>query len=244
MSKLPSPPGLDALGRDGPPALFLDFDGTLVDIAPTPDGILVPPDLADALRALRDRLEGRLALVSGRALDDLERHLGPLAIARAGSHGSDCRAADGSLLGEAPAGLPAAVLETIHLFAQTRGFDTEDKPHGAALHYRSNPSLEDAGLSFAQAIAREHGLQVKRGKCVIELVSSGADKSVAVRSIMQAAPFRSALPVFVGDDVTDEDGMRAAVTMGGFGVAVGERPSENARYSLESPAAVQQWLGL
>ncbi len=244
MSKLPAPPTLEALDRNGPLALFLDFDGTLVDIAPTPDGIFVPAGLADALCALRDRLGGRLALVSGRALDDLEGHLGPLAIARAGSHGSDCRAADGAVLGDAPAGLPEELLATIHQFAKREGFDTEDKPHGAALHYRSNPSLEDAGLVFAREVASEHGLQVKRGKCVIELVASGADKAVAVRNIMQASPFHGAVPVFVGDDVTDEDGMRAAAELGGFGIAVGERPSDNARYSLESPAAVQHWLGL
>lgn len=244
MSTLPPPPSLDLLGQSGPLALFLDFDGTLVDIAPTPDAIVVPTGLADGLHRLRDRLDGRLALVSGRALVDLERHLGSLAIARAGSHGSDCRAADGSVLGEAPARLPATVLEALDRFAAEHGFDTEDKPHGAALHYRSNPSLELVGLAFADDIAGRHGLQVKRGKCVIELVHSSADKSGAVRSIMQAAPFRGALPVFVGDDVTDEDGMRAAAAMGGFGVAVGERPSDNARYSLESPAAVQHWLGL
>ena len=244
MSSLPPPPNLDALDRAGSLALFLDFDGTLVDIAPTPDGIAVPADLAQALCQLRDRLEGRLALVSGRALDDLERHLGHLPIARAGSHGSDCRAADGTVLGDAPAGLPESLLATIHDFAAREGFDTEDKPHGAALHYRANPSLEDRGLAFAKQVAREHGLQVKRGKCVIELVSSGADKAEAVRNIMQAAPFHGAMPVFVGDDVTDEDGMRAAAELGGFGIAVGERPSDNARYSLESPAAVQHWLGL
>lgn len=244
MSSLPLPPDLDALDREGPLALFLDFDGTLVDIAPTPDGIAVPAELAHALCHLRDRLDGRLALISGRALDDLERHLGPLAIARAGSHGSDCRAADGTVLGAAPAGLPETLLAAIHDFAASEGFDTEDKPHGAALHFRSNPSLEGKGLAFAEHFASEHGLQVKRGKCVIELVASGADKAAAVRNIMQAAPFHGALPVFVGDDVTDEDGMRAAAELGGFGIAVGERPSDNARYSLESPAAVQHWLGL
>ena len=239
-SNLPPPPALD----DGALALFLDFDGTLVDIAPTPDGIFVPPGLADALHGLRDRLEGRLALVSGRSLEDLERHLGPLAIARAGSHGADCRLADGRVLGDAAHGLDAHVLDEIAQFAAARGFDLEHKTHGAALHYRANPGLEDAGLAFAGELAERHSLTVKRGKCVIELVQRGADKAAAVNRFMAVAPFAGAVPVFVGDDVTDEDGMRAASALGGFGIAVGERQNDFARYFLETTAAVQHWLGL
>lgn len=244
MVLLPSPPSLDALMRDGQVALFLDFDGTLIDIAPTPDSIIVPSRLAQGLHDLRDRLDGRLALVSGRSLLDLERHLGSLAIARAGSHGSDCRTADCGALGTAPAGLPSAVLDAIYGFGAEMGFDVEGKPHGAALHCRSNPSLEPTGLAFAETIAGQHGLQVKRGKCVIELVPTGANKAMAVRKIMQVDPFIGSRPVFLGDDITDEDGMCAAKALGGFGVAVGERSSENARYALASPAAVQHWLGL
>lgn len=241
---LPAPPPLEALAAGRPLALFLDFDGTLVDIAPTPDTIHVPVDMAARLHALSARLEGRLALVSGRAIANLEEHLGPLAIARAGSHGGDCRAADGTLLGEQARGLPPEALEDVATFASEHGFATEDKPHGAALHFRSDPSLEDTGLSFARELAAAHGLVVKQGKCVIELVASGADKAGAVRAFMAVAPFAGATPVFVGDDVTDEDGMRAARKMGGWGVAVGERPSENASFSLASPAAVHHWLQL
>lgn len=244
MPNLPLSPSLEDLLSREPLALFLDFDGTLVDIAPTPDGIFVPPMLAEKLHALRDRLEGRLALVSGRAIVDLERHLGALEIARAGSHGSDCRTAEGTVLGDAAAGLPQAVLDEIARFAAAEGFATEDKPHGAALHFRADPSLEPKGLTFANELAAENGLQVKRGKCVIELVQSGADKAGAVHNFMAAPPFAGATPVFVGDDVTDEDGMRAAVELGGFGIAVGDRVSENAKYGLASPAAVQQWLSL
>lgn len=241
---LPTPPELSALLSGPPTALFLDFDGTLVDIAPTPDGIHVPSGLIAQLTDLAARLEGRLALVSGRAISDLEKHLGPISLAVAGSHGSDCRDASGGQLGEIPSGLAKSVLDRIDAFADEFGFAVEDKPHGAALHYRSDPSLEGRGLTFADELAAEQGLAIKRGKCVIELVARGADKAGAVNAFMQTETFAGATPLFVGDDVTDEDGMRAAIGHGGFGVAVGERVSENAKYALASPAAVHHWLEL
>ncbi len=241
---LPPPPALDVLLSGTAMSLFLDFDGTLVEIAPTPDGIAVPGNLPARLGGLADRLGGRLALVSGRGIADLERHLGSLVLAVAGSHGSDCRAATGDPLGQEPSGLPQSLLDELAVFADTHGFSTEDKPHGAALHFRSDPSLEDKGLAFAEEIAAKHGLAIKRGKCVIELVARGADKARAVHTFMAAPPFSGSTPVFVGDDVTDEDGMRAAVEHGGFGIAVGERASENARYALAHPAAVHHWLQL
>lgn len=244
MPGLPPPPSLAALGDSQPLALFLDFDGTLVDIAPTPGGIKVPEGLSSGLERLSTTLGGRLALVSGRSLDDVASHLGPLAIARAGSHGADRRDAAGAAIGEQPASLPRDVLRDVADFAREHGFALEDKPHGAALHYRADPSLEERGLAFAEQIAASCGLAVKRGKCVIELVAPGADKAAAVRAFMHTAPFRGALPVFVGDDITDEDGMRAAQALGGFGVLVGDRLPTIAKYALASPVAVHHWLGL
>ncbi|WAT18602.1 trehalose-phosphatase [Aurantiacibacter sp. MUD11] len=244
MSAKPNPPALDALSGDGPIALFLDFDGTLVDIAPTPDGIAVPDNLSQRLTELSDRLGGRLALISGRALVDLQRHLGGFRLVAAGSHGVDCRAADGSSIGEEPAGMSAPLLEEVQVFVAEKGLTQEDKPHGAALHYRSDPSLEDEVLEFARRKADEHGLDLKRGKCVVELVAPGANKGAAVHRIMAEEPFTGARPVFIGDDVTDEDGMVAAQEYGGFGISVGERESAEAKYALASPAAVHHWLGL
>ncbi len=244
MADLPSPPGFAALAESQDVALFLDFDGTLVELAATPDGIHVPQNLAKSLHALSDRLDGRLALVSGRAIVDLEQHLGPMSIAKAGSHGGDCRGADGNNIGDIPSGLPPELLARVAEFARQRGFSLEDKPHGAALHYRSDPSLEDEGVEFARAMAQEGDLDIKRGKCVIELVGRGANKGSALRGFMECAPFAGAVPVFVGDDITDEDGMRAARDLGGFGVLVGQREPTVAKYGLASPAAVHHWLEL
>ncbi|MGB3165993.1 MAG: trehalose-phosphatase [Alteraurantiacibacter sp.] len=243
-SDLPEPPALDALLAEGPMALFLDFDGTLVEIAETPDTIVVPGDLVARICALEKRLGGRLAVVSGRALDDLEKHTGALPVACAGSHGSDRRAASGGTVGEPPVSLAHEARQEIADFAERKGFSLEEKTHGAALHYRADPSLEQAGLAFAEELAEKFDLKVKRGKRVIELVADGSDKASAVRAFMDSKPFLSARPVFIGDDVTDEDGMRAAADLGGFGIAVGERESDNARYALASPAAVHHWLDL
>lgn len=241
---LPAPPSLAELSARGPVALFLDFDGTLVEIAQTPDAIEVPQKLAERLCALSERLEGRLALVSGRAVANLEEHCGPLGIACAGSHGLSRFSAAREPLGEEPHALLPAVLETLAEFAAAEGFRLETKAHGAALHYRSDPSLEARGLAFATALADEHGLVIKRGKCVIELVPPGGDKGSAVRAFMSEEPFAGARPVFVGDDVTDEDGFVAVQELGGIGVLVGNRSPSAARYGLADPAAVQQWLDL
>ena len=241
---LQEPPPLEELRARGPVALFLDFDGTLVELAATPDGILVPETLSEQLGQLRERLHGRLALVSGRAISNLEKHLGPLTLACAGSHGASRKLADGSPLGSEAQPLPAAASAELAAFARAEGFDLESKDHGAALHYRSKPSLEQGGVAFAHSVAERHDLAVKRGKFVIELVHRGADKAGAVEAFMAESDFAGALPIFIGDDVTDEDGFAAAEAMGGFGIVVGDRSPTAARYRLSSPAQVHEWLGL
>lgn len=241
-AQLPSPPPLGKLLAAAPLALFLDFDGTLVDIAPDPDAIHVPAGLAGRLEALRDRLDGRLSLVSGRALDDIARHLGRPAIARAGSHGLHRLHADGREAGDVPGHLPEPAIAQLRGFAEQHGLRYEPKAHGGALHYRQQPELGAVAQAFAQALAQEHGLAVKHGKAVAELVHPGASKEAAVRAFMQEPVFAGAVPVFIGDDVTDEDGFAGAAHFGGFGIAVGERHSERARYQLDSVAAVHHWL--
>jgi len=241
---LPAPPSLASLLAMGPVALFLDFDGTLVEIAATPDAIVVPPGMVARLCTLSERLSGCLALASGRAIDNLELHCGPLGVACAGSHGLARYSAGRQRLGEEPLPVSTEVFEALGQFAYDEGFRLETKTHGAALHYRSDPSLEERGLVFTGLLAKEHGLIVKRGKCVIELVPPGADKGTAVHAFMAEPPFAGARPVFVGDDLTDEDGFLAADELGGFGILVGRRTPTNARYGVADPAAVQQWLDL
>ncbi|MBU2033093.1 MAG: trehalose-phosphatase [Alphaproteobacteria bacterium] len=239
-----APPPLAALLAARPVALFLDFDGTLVGIAPRPDAIRVPDALAAKLAGLSDRLDGRLALVSGRALEDLEAHLGPLAVARAGSHGADRRRPDGSIFGSAPSGLVDTTVREVEDYARAQALVFETKAHGCALHYRAHPEAGDSAEAFMRAIAAREGLAVKTGKCVVELVHEGADKGGAVRAFMAEPPFAEARPVFLGDDVTDEDGFAACAGLGGFGVLVGEERATAAQFRLPDIDAVHTWLEL
>jgi len=242
---LSKPPTLDELTSGSPVALFLDFDGTLVDIAPTPDSILVPPGLARSLAALAERLEGRLAVISGRSVADLARHLDPLNVACAGSHGLERFDASGSQVGPAPRPMPDEVREALRTFAAARdGLSFEDKSFGAALHFRAQPEFEPEAVAHASEVARGAGMATKHGSCVIEVVHKDANKAQAVRAFMQLPQFRDATPVFVGDDLTDEDGFKAAADLGGFGILVGPREPTRARYHLEAPASVRDWLGL
>ena len=239
----PPPPSLSDLALEQAIALFLDFDGTLVEIAAEPGSLDVSADLGARLAASADRLDGRLALVSGRAIENLELHCGPLRLACAGSHGAALRAADGAIIQTADP-LPTEVIAQVMDWAEETGADHEAKPHGAALHSRARPELEESCALFLEGLADRHGLAVKRGKMVAELVRRGADKAAAVRSFMARAPFAGAMPIFVGDDVTDEDGFAACEEAGGFGVIVGERQSQYARFALPNPKVVAQWIGL
>ena len=243
-SPLPAPPPLHDLMAEGPVALFLDFDGTLVELADDPDGIHVPDGLVDALRKLRERLDGRLAIVTGRALDNLETHVGACDLNRAGSHGAYCLDEGGARLGEEPKALPPEAVETMRRFADEKSLRYEEKTHGGALHYRSDPDAEQDVLDLAQDVARTYDLEMKRGKRVVELTASGAHKGSAVQTFMAQDRFTGARPVFIGDDLTDEDGFAGANECGGFGIAVGERESQTARYHLADVSAVHAWLNL
>jgi trehalose 6-phosphate phosphatase len=239
MSSLPPPPAY--LLDDA--ALFLDFDGTLIELAERPDAIRVPPQLAATLDRLRQRLGGRLAIVSGRALADLERYVPASDIVFCGSHGLELRLADGSRL---PLDLPPGlenVRERVRRFARERdGLLSEDKPAGIALHYRQAPEQAEAVADFVEGLARDEELVVQHGNMVVELRPEGADKGDAIRHLMREAPFRGARPIFVGDDLTDEHGFAAVADLKGAGILVGAERETAAQYRLPSVAAVADWL--
>lgn len=243
-SLLPAPPGLETLLEEGGLSLFLDFDGTLVGLAPRPEAIRPAARLGERIAGLADRLDGCLALVSGRALSDIERHIGPLGVASAGSHGTDIRARDGRVIGVSPRSLPAALQRELRGFAERNGLDYEDKPHGGALHYRRRPEQEGAARRFASALAETHGWALQEGKFVIELVAPGASKGGAVRALMAEPPFAETRPVFIGDDLTDEAGFAACEDHGGFGILVGDRVPTAARFRLPDVDSVHRWLAL
>jgi trehalose 6-phosphate phosphatase len=235
---LPPPPPLplDA-------ALLLDFDGTLVELADLPEGIEVPATLGALLARIAIRLDGRVALVSGRSVADLERHAGPLDLAVAGSHGVELRFRGGAARAfERPAALDRARGEAERFAADHAGLLIEDKPAGFALHFRGAAALEERVCDFAAGLAERSGLTVQHGKMVVELLPRGIDKGEAVRRIMREPPFAGASPWFVGDDLTDEHGFAAAAQLGGDGILVGPPRETAARWSLGGVGAVLAWL--
>ncbi|HEX8624562.1 MAG TPA: trehalose-phosphatase [Allosphingosinicella sp.] len=239
MSDSQPPP----LSRLAPVALFLDFDGTLVELADSPGAIAVPGGLTPLLDRLSDRLDGRLAIVSGRAVEDLRNHLRASAVALSGSHGAELHYADGrSIPVSVPPGL-AEARESVRRFAAAgEGLLVEDKPAGVALHYRLAPERAEEADAFLEALAERSGLALLRGKMVAELRPAGSDKGAALRRLMGEPPFAGARPVFVGDDLTDEDAFRASASLGGEGVLVGpDRPSA-ARWRLAGVSEVTAWL--
>jgi len=236
---LPAPPPI----ADGA-ALFLDFDGTLVELAEAPDAIRVPGELPPLLSRLAKRLGGRLAIVSGRSLGDLDRHLRCDEAAFSGSHGLELRFAGGSVLSVAVPPDLAEARSEIAAFAQGKeGLLVEEKPAGVALHFRLAPEREAEALALVEAIASRTGLEVQRGKMVAELRPPGADKGDALAALMREPPFAGARPLFVGDDLTDERGFEAAARLGGGGVLVGAPRATAALWRLPDVAAVAAWLG-
>lgn len=237
-----APPALASLLQGQGVALFLDFDGTLVELAERPDDIAPLAGMAGRLEQIADRLDGRCALVSGRAIDDIERHLGKVRIAIAGSHGSDIRSASGERLGEDAKSLPTEIEAALRGFAAENGVDYEHKAHGGALHYRRNPVQGEAAVAFATELAESHGWKAQSGKCVIEIIGGTADKGDAVRTFMEAAAFKGARPFFLGDDLTDEAGFAACKELGGAGICVGAREATCAQYRLPDVSSVHSWL--
>jgi trehalose 6-phosphate phosphatase len=227
-------------------SLFLDFDGTLVQLAPRPQDVSVATWVVPTLRSLTQRLEGALAIVSGRPLSAIDAFLHPLVLAGAGCHGVERRNISGRIElheSEPPAGVVSCARG---LAARHAGLLLESKPSGLALHFRASPELGAmCREQLAQALAEASGAALQwellDGHCVCELKQRAVSKGGAVRACLAEAPFAGRLPVFVGDDTTDEDGIRAVQAAGGFGIRVGPGDSQ-ARYRLTDTDAVADWL--
>ena len=235
---LPAPP---AVSSDW--ALFLDVDGTLLDFADVPGDVLVDPGLIDVLAVLHGRLDGAMALVSGRRLAQLDALFAPLKLPAVGLHGLERREEGHQERHPRPLILDEAVAWGRALAERYPGARVEDKGTTIALHWRAAPDAEDLLRQYADSILIElPDYHLQYGNMVVELRPNGAHKGHAVADLLAHPPFHGRRPVFVGDDFTDEHAFHAVDSHGGFGVLVGSRQPSAARYGLHDPAAVRAWL--
>jgi trehalose 6-phosphate phosphatase len=226
-------------------ALFLDVDGTLLEHAERPDAVRVDASLGALLARLQRATGGALALISGRAVADLDALFAPLVLPAAGQHGLERRDASGGIhLHPFPVPpLRRAAARLAEFAAQHAGLFFEDKGRNLALHYRQAPQLAEAARGAASAVAAElgAGFELQAGKLVVEIKPGGRDKGLAIGEFMREPPFHGRSAVFVGDDLTDEYGFGVVNRLGGLSVKVGPGPSA-ARSRLAGAAEVRDWL--
>jgi len=224
-------------------AWFLDFDGTLVELAETPDHVRVEAEVLDMVRELERASRGAVALISGRRIEDVDRLFVPLHLPVAGQHGAERRGASGRLHK-----YPARGIGTMHgilrAWVERRpGLLLENKGSTMAVHYRRAPELaEKLGAFMQELVGRTHGRYcLQGGKMVFEIRPSGMDKGSAVLEFMQEPPFVGRMPVFVGDDISDESAFAAVLSLGGTAVKVGDGDSI-APWRLQGVADVHTWI--
>jgi trehalose 6-phosphate phosphatase len=238
------------MNRIAPPparayALFLDVDGTLVDIARTPQSIEVSEDLPPLLGQLSRRFGGSLAIVSGRCIADIDRLFHPFRFPASGIHGSERRDALGNLhfTGLTSADLEPARVELRRFAAHHPAVLLEDKGRSLALHFRQAPELETAVRRALERV-RVHlpaDAHLQPGHCVIEIKGGSSSKRAAIEQFMQEPPFARRVPIYLGDDLTDLDALAYVRSSGGLGIFVG--PESKPGYDwLPNPAAVRDWL--
>lgn len=226
-------------------ALFLDVDGTLLEFADHPEQVTVPDTLTAVLSQLHRELKGALALVSGRGISQLDRLFQPLQLASAGFHGSEIRDPNGQLhnFHTSDEALDIVKLKARSFVDQHPGMVFEDKGAAIALHYRQVPELETEVQAVADQLCKtlSEDYQALAGKMVVELKPAHRHKGHAIESLLQHPPFFGKTPVYLGDDVTDEDAFREVNRLGGLSIKVGEGDSL-AAYRLQHPADVLAWL--
>jgi trehalose 6-phosphate phosphatase len=231
----------------GPVALFLDVDGTLLDIAERPERVVVPAGLVDALAGAERRLDGALAVITGREVEEIDRLFRPLKLRLAAVHGAELRCVPNEAPAPAPGTeeLPASLWEgltrALHEFP---GTFAENKRYSFTVHYRLAPgvkeSLRRAVMRVAQA-EPESAVEVMNARRAIELKAPGYDKGRAVQCFLAVPPFLGRTSIYIGDDTTDEAGFAVVSARGGYAYSVG-RPRPGARGVFASPADVRAWL--
>lgn len=228
-------------------ALFLDIDGTLLDLATRPDAVLAPEGLLGTLARAVGKLEGALALVSGRTIDEIDRLFSPLLLRASGVHGAQIRFEPGGPIEIAPAAVELPPLLAAALSRTLVGFPgilIENKGFSFAIHYRLNPRIAPYLRGALQGLLANdawRGLEIEDASYAFEVKPPSFDKGKAIARFLTRPPFRGRTPIFVGDDTTDESGFAAVTARGGHAYAVG-RPRSGASGFFESPRTVREWL--
>jgi trehalose 6-phosphate phosphatase len=224
-------------------ALFLDFDGTLVDFAATPEGVEVSEELRDLLTGLSLKFGGAMALISGRSIESLDNLLMLPELAVAGGHGAEWRWPGGAReCLQVQSHEFSRVTEQLCAFADAQGLIMENKSHSVALHFRQRPEQEQVIDRFIEEqIAHQHGLRVIYGNCVREVQPAGVDKGIAVARFMRELPYRNRIPCYLGDDTTDEDAFAWVNGHQGTSIKVGDGAS-CATHRLASTVEVLDYL--
>ena len=227
-------------------AVLLDIDGTLLDLAPTPREVWVPPGLSTTLNRLLDRTAGALALVSGRSLNDIDLIFAPEQFPAVGGHGAEMRiSGDSEAVAIHAAPMDKELKRRLAVIAKlSPGILLEDKGYSLALHYRLAPHAEKAiyeAVSLIRADLPNAPIEVMPGKCVCEIKHSGFNKASGVRELMSHEPFKGRRPIFIGDDVTDESVFAIMPELGGVAFSVGRRAQGVANH-FDEPRDVREWL--
>ncbi|WP_170182114.1 trehalose-phosphatase [Phreatobacter stygius] len=226
-------------------AVYFDFDGTLVDIANTPEEVILPPSLTPDLTRLQQRLGGAVAVVTGRHLADIARMIAPAQLAGSGLHGLEFSFMSADPVTPMPEAIaPALLARAVALVASHPGVRLEYKGPILAVHFRQAPEAGPALLNALAHLLVELNLDhhLKEGRAVIEVIPNGTSKATALREIMRRQPFAGRIPIMIGDDRADEDAFVVAEGAGGFGLKVAGEHFRQADASFMEPAEVRAWL--
>jgi trehalose 6-phosphate phosphatase len=227
-------------------AIFLDIDGTLLDLAPTPLDVRVPEQLHNALATLKTGVHGAIAFVSGRPIGEIDRLFAPLKMPAVGGHGAEIRFEPESAITRSRAAALSDELrsEFTSIVSLDSGILIEDKGYSVAIHYRQSPQLGGEVMEHIVAICRNEqcaGLEILPGKFVVEIKPSGYSKGTGLRELMAVPPFRGRKPIFIGDDVTDDAAFAELPNYGGVGFSVGGA-MPGAAFNFDGPRDVRAWL--
>ena len=224
-------------------ALFLDVDGTLLGFKERPEDVVADEGLRGALLTLLTKTDGALALISGRKIEDLDRIMAPLVLAAGGTHGAEMRWPDGRCAAMDADAL-ADVRPHVRAFVEARdGLVLEDKGAALAIHFRRVPAREGEVGRFLEDAVADHDLMVQHGKMVAEVKSSTSNKGQAIAMFMKTAPFAGRMPLFIGDDKTDEHGFESVNALQGMSIKVGdEHEATIARQRLAGVPEVRAFL--